>query len=361
VCFADSSNIAIIKVAALLGPERFEQWIRNFGFGERTCPDLPGESPGIFRPLSQWSGYSMGSLPMGQEISVTMLQLAQAFSVIANGGILVEPYVVDKVVNRQGGVVFEHTNDNARRILSESTAATMRALSHQVVTMGTGNAANIDHYRVGGKTGTAQVAKTDGRGYKEGKYTTVFAGFAPLNDPRVTAVIVVQEPDIRLHYGGYVCGPVFKEVVNDALRYLHVPEDPVLTKVAENRARGVDADILAWEFSAADLDDLLADDWLDPMADLNVLPMSAAAMPSGPSLPDLHGMTKREALVKLESMGVKWDTQGAGWVRQQDPVPGTPISDVKLCRLVFGGNSAAASAAVAGEDETSGLGSTDGD
>ena len=208
-CFEESSNIAIIKVGAMLGKERLETWIRRFGFGDRTSPDFQFESPGMFRPLSEWSGLSMGALPMGQEIAVTIPQMARAFAVIANGGFLVEPYFVEQAATRDGRVTYRHEAPPPTRILSERTAATMRDLSYQVVRYGTGAPASIPEYRVGGKTGTAQMARKDGRGYDPDRYTTVFAGFAPVGNPRLVAIIVVQEPMIRLHYGGYVCGPVF--------------------------------------------------------------------------------------------------------------------------------------------------------
>jgi cell division protein FtsI (penicillin-binding protein 3) len=331
-CFSESSNIALIKIAEMLGDVRFESWIKRFGFGARTCPDLGGESAGLFRPLEKWSGYSMGSLPMGQEISVTMLQLTRAFSVIANGGYMVQPYLVDQVTDDAGSELYAYNPDPPDRIISGETAATMRALCHLVVTSGTGTEASIPEYRVGGKTGTAQMAKIGGGGYDKDRYTTVFAGFAPIADPRIAAAIVIQEPTIKQHYGGYVCGPVFREVVHHALRYLHVPEDPVLEPVVPGEHGDADPDALVAGFSDESWDALMEADWLDPEAD-----MLAATAPEvvGPQLPNLTGMTKREALARLNELDIKWDVQGAGWVATQQPPPGTPLGDVSMCRLVF--------------------------
>ncbi|MCH8204616.1 MAG: penicillin-binding protein 2, partial [Candidatus Hydrogenedentes bacterium] len=228
-CFAVSSNIAIIKVASLLGPDRLEEWIRRFGFGQRSALGLPGESAGIFRPQKQWSRLSMGSLPMGQEISVNLLQLARAFSVIANGGYMIEPRLVKEIVSVEGDVVFRSEKAVRRRIISEDTAHTMRELCYRVITHeeGTGRKAAIREFRVGGKTGTAQIARPDGAGYYRDRYTAIFAGFAPLANPRLTCVIVVQAPMGKEHWGGSVCGPVFKSVMRDALVRLNVPEDPM--------------------------------------------------------------------------------------------------------------------------------------
>lgn len=338
VCFAESSNIALIKAAAMLGEERLEKWIRAFGFGAATAPEITGESKGIFRPRSQWSGYSMGSLPMGQEVSVTMLQLAKAFAIIANGGYVVEPYIIERIVDRDGHAEYERDRMPGERILSPETAQTMRELCHLVVTNGTGSAANIDDYRVGGKTGTAQMAKASGGGYEANKYTTVFAGFAPLNDPRVVTVIVVQEPQIKLAYGGYVCGPVFKDVTEKALRYLHVPKDPVVTGTMLASAApeaAFDADLPVFDFDSALMDSLLDDELIDPMADVLAVPAAPPAAAAGPVLPDLRGMTKREALAKLNALGVRWDMQGSGWLASQEPAAGTRVADVEVCRLVF--------------------------
>ncbi|MBN2308677.1 MAG: PASTA domain-containing protein [Candidatus Hydrogenedentes bacterium] len=395
--FLESSNIAMVKVAHNLGPARLEDWIASFGFGQPTSRDFTLESVGIFRPGSEWTRYSMGALPIGQEIAVTMPQLARAFSVIANGGYLVEPYLVERAVGREGEITYRHAPAAPKRVLSASTAQTMRDLCHLVVAHehGTGVRANIEEFRVGGKTGTAQIARPDGRGYYADKYTAIFAGFAPIADPRICAVIVVQEPGIRLHYGGYVCGPVFKNVVREALILLGCPEDPVqddgghvedagtaqpfrLAEAApgegadlepepehamsstppdEPRARPgarplavaetpligapsagdevQDADTAAVHYAAETIHEPPDEAVL---ADLSGLELAAARedpTDSGPRLPDLRGMTKRQAREELVLLGLQWDARGSGWVVSQVPAPGTPIHEVGLCRLVF--------------------------
>jgi len=312
-CFAESSNIAMIKVAAKLGPERLEEWIRRFGFGQTTSPDFGGaESAGIFRSHESWSRLSMGSLPMGQEISVTLPQLARAFAVIANGGYLVEPYLVSHLTNPDGTLLRKHTPSPPKRIISAHTAQTMRELCHGVVLHGTGERANIIDYRVGGKTGTAQVARTDGRGYAPGKYNTIFAGFAPVADPKVVAVIVVREPLISMH----------------------CPKDPVKQDVEHLAGQDNDPDtVMAGEKMAIiepDMESVLADlDGLE-LIDVPVDPFS-----EGPILPDFLGMTKREAREQIAALGLSWDIQGSGWVIEQDPPAGTPLSEVTVCYLRF--------------------------
>jgi len=336
-CFAESSNIATIKIAALLGPEGMEQWMRRFGFGSKACEKaFMAESRGILRPRADWSRLTMGALPIGQEVAVTMPQLARAFCVIANGGLLVEPYVVERIVDRDGVVTYQHQGAESARVISEKTAATMRELCHLVVTHGTGAKANIPEYRVGGKTGTAQIAKPDGGGYYADKYTAIFAGFAPVGNPKLAGVIVVQEPQIELHFGGYICGPIFQNVVRDALIRMKCPLDPVAEYVEAERALE-DADA----FDAQDeLEGLVAstapasvpDDLLDDLALVSVDPAESS---DGPKLRDLAGMTKRQVKEYIDLFGLRWDVQGAGRVVAQDPAAGTPLRDVTLCRLVF--------------------------
>ncbi|MCH7959957.1 MAG: transpeptidase family protein [Candidatus Hydrogenedentes bacterium] len=348
VCFAQSSNIAIIKVGALLGPERMESWIARFGFGAKSNIDLPGESRGIFHPRSNWSRLSMGSLPMGQEIAVTIPQLAVAFSAIANGGYSVTPYLVDRVVSKEGTVEYRRGSPEPRRILSEDTARTMRELCHLVV-LGdnTGRDAAIAEYRVGGKTGTAQIAKPDGGGYYRGrqdKYTTVFAGFAPVSRPRIVCVIVVSEPDVVNHFGGKVCGPVFREVVREALVQLNVPPEPmqsperVVNATHRNDTQPADPDTIVARTEHPILEPT---DW-EPLYVSSYeegAPVDASDLAFyeefGDVLPDLIGLTKREAKEVIVTLGLQWDPHGAGRVTRQEPEAGTPLSEVQVCKLTF--------------------------
>lgn len=359
-CFAQSSNVAIIKVAAKVGPERFEQWIRAFGFGERTSRDFPpgAESRGIFRPRKQWNRLSMGSLPMGQEIAVTMPQLARSFAVIANGGFLVEPYFVERAIAKDGTVTYQHQQDTRKRVISEETAKTMRELLGHAVEMGTGDDAAIAEYDVGGKTGTAQMASTTGRGYDKERYTTVFAGLAPVNDPKLVCVIVIKEPMIAKNrrYGGYVCGPVFKDVVRDALVRLNVPADhppeeargvkvaKVVTKpevaTMTEETPSTDSDTIVERLSEEEIEALMLamEDQLESLDGLELTTPTGDVQEGEPLLPDLTGLTKRQVYETLGSLGVHWDPQGAGRVISQSPPPGTPVSQVQICSLEFAGN-----------------------
>ncbi len=360
-CFEESSNIAIIKVAAMLGEARMEEWIRRFGFAAPTSRDFPGESIGLFRPRAKWSKLSMGALPMGQEISVTTLQLARAFAVLANDGRVVEPYFVERAVARDGQVTYQHESAVSERILSPRTVETMRMLCHQAVLHGTGQPANMMEYRAGGKTGTAQMAKVGGGGYDASRYTAVFAGFAPVRDPQIVAAIVIQEPNIRLRYGGYVCGPVFKKVVGEALASMNVPGDPVtdpelvakhmkekakaekekLAKNPKGKPAAAKAPAEPEPVEAGDADTasfIPIDESLSAMiTPLDGLELVARNMGDRleTSLPDLAGLTKRQARERLQRLGVPMDAQGEGWVVAQNPPPGTALGEDLVCRLEF--------------------------
>ena len=354
-CFAESSNIAMIKVAKMVGPERFEQWIQAFGFGQRTSRDFPAgaESPGIFRARKDWNGLSMGSLPMGQEIAVTMPQLARAFSVIANGGELVEPYFVERAIAKDGSITYQHDGNMRRRVLSEQTAATMRQLCHEVVLQGTGDDAAIAEYEVGGKTGTAQMKSLTGRGYSKDRYTAVFAGFAPVSDPRIVCVIVIKEPMIRLHFGGYVCGPVFKDVVRDALIRLNVPADnpapaaspvkvakapaPATVEQPDAREEAADGDTIIDRLSEEEIANLLVamESQMESLDPLELNTPVRDVLEGEPLLPDFTGMTKRQVFEALGKLQIPWDPQGVGRVVSQHPAPGTPVTEVQLCAVEF--------------------------
>jgi cell division protein FtsI/penicillin-binding protein 2 len=330
ICFAESSNIAMVKLAMKLGEERMDTWIRRFGFGVETSRDFPHESAGIYRPRSAWSGYTITSLPIGQEIAVTMPQLARAFAMIANGGYLVEPYFVERAVARSGEITWQHEAKPSQRILSPSTVRIMRDLCHRVVLYGTGQLAGIPEYRVGGKTGTAEIARRDGAGYDEERYTAVFAGFAPVCDPRIVGVIVVQEPMIERHYGGYVCGPVFREVVREALIRMNVPPDPVVEDTGSPEDDALLAENLAEDIGS------IREEPEEQAAEME--PETAPAdKPDDdiPRLPDFRGMNKRQALAAISELDIPWDPRGAGWVVAQEPPPWTPLAEVALCSLKF--------------------------
>ncbi|MBI5124257.1 MAG: hypothetical protein HZA72_02430 [Candidatus Omnitrophica bacterium] len=217
-----SSNIGTVKVAAVFGPQKMYKYMRAFGFYERTGIDLPGEIVGMNRPLSVWTSSSMLAIPMGQEVTATAIQLVRAISVIADNGFLVKPRIVKRIVDEDGEVIKEFPPEVTRKAISPKTAAKMRSLLMGVVEEGTGQKAKIEEYSAGGKTGTAQKVEPGGV-YSHNRFIASFIGFAPVARPAIAVVVSVDEPR-PVYYGGDVAAPVFKNVVDESLKYLNIRE-----------------------------------------------------------------------------------------------------------------------------------------
>ncbi len=206
---AQSSNVGAVKIGLRLGPIRFDKWVRKFGFGKPTGVDLPGESGGIVLKPSQYSGSSLGNLPIGQGEAVTPIQMAAAYSAIANGGVMVRPHIV------QGDPAPAH------RVIKKSTAqAVSKMLEGVLAPGGTAPEASVPGYVLAGKTGTAQ--KPDAGGYSDTKFVASFVGFAPARNPRLLVAVMVDEPQGDI-YGGSVAAPAFQKIVSFALPYLKIP------------------------------------------------------------------------------------------------------------------------------------------
>jgi cell division protein FtsI/penicillin-binding protein 2 len=219
-----SSNIGMAKIGEMLGNRALHGIARAYGFGERTGVALAGESGGQLRPLRLWDGYSLRRVPFGQEISATTLQLAMAFSAVANGGLLLRPRIVDRVVDPTGRTLWRSRRRVVRRVLRPAVAARTVEVMRQVVRRGTGRRAKLRHWSVFGKTGTAQIAGPGG--YTDGAYVGSFVGGAPVRRPRVLCLISIYWPDrSKGYYGGVVAAPFVKEVLANTLAYLDVPPD----------------------------------------------------------------------------------------------------------------------------------------
>jgi len=328
---AKSSNVAAIKIGMQLGNERLASYIERFGFGRRTGIELPGESRGLFQPASEWGPTTIGSIPMGHEIGVTAVQTAAAYACIANGGEWVKPHVLSRVTSSSGDVLDEHQPER-RQVVSEATAATLKAMLEGVVVHGTGKAARMGGYSAAGKTGTAQkVDEATGR-YSQTRYVASFAGFAPVENPEVACVVSLDEP-VGAHLGGAVSAPVFARVVADALHVLGVqPEnDP--------------QSLLAGDFQVYDTADFAAENQParadEPVDSRPALDVSAEAA-SGDSaskryasvvMPDLRGKGIREAVTACAAQGLKLKAAGDGVVSLQNPSPGALVPQETICRV----------------------------
>jgi cell division protein FtsI (penicillin-binding protein 3) len=213
---AQSSNVGTIRIGQRLGARRFDGWVRRFGFGDPTGVDLPGEERGIVPRLDQYSGSSIGNLPMGMGLSVTPMQMAAGYAAIANGGILRPPHIVASVGSRRT------RTPPGRRVISEATAASVRSMLEGVIGPGgTASGAEIAGYDLAGKTGTANKVDVTTGEYSDAKYVSSFVGFAPASRPKLLVAVMVDEPvgDI---YGGTVAAPAWREITEFALRYLKI-------------------------------------------------------------------------------------------------------------------------------------------
>ena len=222
---AESSDVGSIKIGLRLGEDRFYRYIRGFGFGQQTGIELPGETRGMTKPVSRWSKVSIAAISMGQEIGITPLQLVGLISTMANDGVYVAPRITAATIQPQSApqtVAFHPVNEH--RVISSLTAAQMRQMMQGVVLHGTGTKAKLIGYTSAGKTGTGQKVDPATHAYSHTKYVASFAGFAPINDPAIT-VVVVLDSAVGLHQGGQISAPVFTRIAQQVLEYLHTRHD----------------------------------------------------------------------------------------------------------------------------------------
>jgi cell division protein FtsI (penicillin-binding protein 3) len=329
----ESSDVGAIQMALRMGKDNFYKYIHAFGFGQRTGIELPGETRGLLKPPSRWQPTTIGSIPIGQEVAVTPIQLVTMVSTIANGGMYLQPHIVLEATGETKGnaaahvpgapvlkAVTFHPEDElptplppgAHRVISEMTAAEMRQMMEGVVLYGTGKPAQLDGYSAAGKTGTAQKIDPQTRTYSKTKYVASFVGFAPVNDPAVTIAVVMDSPTkggYLGHYGTVASAPAFRELAQQILEYLGVPHDQDLTPVRlvaknhtpvpEENVPDQNADELQSLF--AEVNHLPADDPLrnpvsaappDAMANEQE---AAEANPAGPATPNGQPAPVRES------------------------------------------------------------------
>ncbi|UCD34871.1 MAG: penicillin-binding protein 2 [Nitrospiraceae bacterium] len=218
-----SSNVGAVQVGLRLGSEKYYAYLKKFGFGEKTEIDFPGEVRGILRERRNWSGTSLAALSIGQEIGATPLQVLRAYSAIANGGILVKPYIVSDIISPEGTIVKRVVPDLSQRIISTRTAALVKEMLKTVVEEGgTAKRASIEGNLVAGKTGTAQIFDHKAGRYSPDKFVSSFVGFVPADNPRLALIVVVFEPKGK-SYGGVVAAPVFRNIIENTFAYMSVP------------------------------------------------------------------------------------------------------------------------------------------
>ena len=293
-----SSNIGFTKVAQKLKKDRYYRYIEKFGFGQVTGIDVPGEVPGLLRRAESWSAIDLATHAFGQGISATPLQMVTAYAAIANGGFLMRPYVTRRVVSPQGEIVLEIQPHVVRRVISEKTARSLASILKDVTNEGgTGVMANVDGFEVAGKTGTAQKADLVHGGYAAKKRVASFVGFVPANDPRLVALVLIDEPEVNV-YGGVVAAPAFRNIAQAALRHLAVaPQQAALIPALPSQPEALVRRVAK--------------------------PNSAGTMETnGDTAPDFVGLSLREALEKAQTLKLKLRLQGNGYVVKQSPQAG---------------------------------------
>ncbi len=360
--FERSSNICTAKVANRVGAEAVYRMARRFGFGTRTGIDLPGEIPGLLRKPRDWSGRSLGTIAIGHEVTVTPLQLACAYAAVANGGILYEPRVVRRIVDRGGRTVKEFPARPVRRVVDEGTARLLSEFMQGVVVEGTAKKAYMTRWTIAGKTGTAYKVADGRRGYDQRRVVSSFAGFVPAWDPKIVAVVVIDEPEDQLE-GGQVAAPAFRAMVERLVSTSPVPlcaMDASFVGPAPSRE-----DFVSWEGFLANRpprereggggDGEVNGAAGTPSTDAKrarattsrerratgragqragaPADSAPAPVPVGPEVPDLFGMSLRLAVRTLREAGFEPVVEGTGLVLEQSPAAGTPALAGSRVRL----------------------------
>ncbi|MBM4346586.1 MAG: PASTA domain-containing protein, partial [Deltaproteobacteria bacterium] len=309
-----SSNIGAAKAAEKMGQDRFYRYLCNFGFGEKTGIGLPGEAKGIFQHPRYWAPVTLDTIAYGQGIAVTGIQMATALSAIANGGILMKPYVVEKITDEKEVEVQSFKPTPVRRVISEETSrAVMALLKATTEKGGTGEQAVPQGYEVGGKTGTAQKPDSILGGYSEDKFVSGFIGFAPADEPKIVVMVVIDEPQGSI-YGGIVAAPVFRAIVEKVLPYLNIL--PRGTMIVKNESEPSAKRDPAWTLPVID-------------------GVKVGKGTERGVMPDLTGLSMRSALSRIEGRGLIIRVSGNGRLVEQVPRAGSLIDKGEICILKF--------------------------
>jgi len=328
-----SSDVGAIKLGLRLGDERFYRYIRAFGIGQPTGIELPGESRGLARPPQRWTKMSIGAISMGQEIAATPLQMAAVFATVADGGIYHAPHLIRGRFEGEAPVELPAGAAPAgRRVISGATANEMKMMLEQVVLAGTGQHAKLDGYTAAGKTGTAQRVDPGTHAYSKRNYIASFGGFAPLRDPAVVILAVVDSPQ-GLHEGGDAAAPIFKGIAQRVLPYLRVPQDIVtppparlqMVKAVDVRETSDPVSDLALNDAPRAVTPEVASAGPPAAGEAAVLPRGTVVLDydGGATVPDFTGKSLRAVSELCETLGLNPSLLGNGMARWQQPRPGT--------------------------------------
>src|SRR5437764_2478355 len=333
-----SSDVAAIKLGLLAGNDSMYEYMKRLGFGSRTGIDLGGESPGILRPVNRWQPSSIGSIAMGQEVGVTPLQMAAAYSALANGGTWIKPHIVRELRMPDGSVVYQ-AKPETRRALNPTTTAAMRGMFEGVTLRGTAKKAQLEGYTAAGKTGTAQKVDPKTHGYSATKFIGSFVGFAPVSNPAVVIIVVIDEPQGAYH-GGDIAAPVFREIAEQILPELNITPDtemksapPLIAQTSKAPSpQQIKEDAARLERREQTLPKVVTAKSFNGKTSEVVFAM---ATNRGALMPDLRGQSVRDALRMCAQLGLKLEARGDGFATQQSPDAGTEVDAGQTVRVDF--------------------------
>lgn len=339
---AKSSNVAAIRLGLRVGNDRLFSYMTRFGFGSRTGIELPGETAGLLRPVARWSPSSVGSLAIGQEVGVTALQMASAFGALANGGVRISPHLVREIRESDGSVTYTATPAQIR-VVSDQTARSLRGMLEGVTLNGTAKLAQLNGYSAAGKTGTAQKIDPRTKAYSTTKHVASFVGFAPVDNPAVVIVVVLDEPAGAYH-GGDVAAPVFREIAEQILPGLNIAPDIDLKDQAPRdlvAQTKVESPAEARERDEQNRVNQKRTDTIPQVARVNGKSNSgeivyALASRRAMLMPDLSGRSVRDAVRICAQLGLRLEAHGEGRAMRQLPAAGSELDASCVVRVEFG-------------------------
>jgi cell division protein FtsI/penicillin-binding protein 2 len=317
----ESSNIGVAKLVQRISDEKYYQYVRSFGFGTFTSISLPGEVIGKLVALDKWSKLTKTYMSFGYNISVTPLQITNAFCAIVNGGILYHPQIIKRQVDKNGNTIKEYSPVIVRRVISEKTSERMRSLLLGVVEKGTGKEAKIESLAIGGKTGTSKVI-VEGK-YSNSDFYSSFIGFYPVDNPSMVCYVLIHKPKGQ-YYGGLVSAPVFKNILTriyelEKGKYDRQKPNTDI-KIADNKNQDSDNDLIEY--------DIQSDEDMNESRNIFIADNNRNIMP------DLKGKTIKEALVILNDLGIKWTISGSGVIKEQSITAGQVLNKRITCLLI---------------------------
>ncbi len=355
---AKSSNVGVAKLAERTGKTRLYEEYISLGFGQRSALNLFGESSGLFAKLENWDGYSLHSLSFGQSISVTSIQLAAAYSAIANGGKMMKPSIIDSYRDDDGELIESFEPSVLRQVSSKAACDTMLSYIQDVVDDGTATHIRMDYISVGGKTGTAEKNVEGTRGYSSGKYNAVFAGMFPMENPQMVVVVFYDEPSHYYRFGSMSAAPSFKKIVenilfmpdcqilpyNERLLQTSLKMPDLINMSVENAERSLNRFGFLYKIEGPDSASVVIDQF--PKAGISVDKNHPITLKLGKSkdkpaeeslakaiMPNLVGMTLRKAVKTASERGVPVKIVGSGVIRKQSLLPGSRITGTSVCIL----------------------------